>query len=281
MKCLCLTVALLILQPVYCQLLKKEGDIVVEVTSHTLAAGNQGTIASGPSTVFYFSKSGALLEKVHYARLPDGEPDYAEIYTYNKSGLPQKMVTLESDAGQKLKPVYETKYVYDRNGRLTDASVYNAGKKSVVKNVTHEYDSIGNNVKSLVEPDCYLEKEYTKSNAIEAIRQIHADTLKWESNFTYKDDFRTGTFSSRYNNGAPVINEEIKDNGQTLKRYTSSSSTDAKTKYYYDETGMLEKAEMYSYSADDGYVLQSYTTVKVSGNVDQKLVKKINDQIME
>jgi len=280
MNRLYLVVVLFVLQPIYCQILKKEGDIIVEVTTHALATAKDVATADKSSTVFYFGKTGLLQEKVHYLKTPDSQPDYVEAYTYNKKGKPVQMVTWAS-GNNKLKPLYETKYIYDRDERLTDASVFNAGKRSVFVKVVHEYDSVGNNIKTLHEPDDYLEKAYTKDRKLEGIRQIHADTLKWECNFTYKDDFRTGTFSSRYNNSTAFSTEEITINGKATNRYTSSSSTDDKTKYYYDETGLLEKTEHYTYSASSGYVLQSYSTIKVTGNVNQELVKKINEVIVE
>lgn len=280
MNRLYLVAILLYIQPFYCQVPKKEGDIIVEVATHALATADDETAANRPSTIFYFSKTGLLLEKVHYLKTSLGQADYVEAYTYNKKGKPVQMTKWANSDG-KLKALYETKYVYDREERLTDASVFNAGKRSVFVKVLHEYDSIGNNIKTMREPDDYLEKTYTKDRKLEGIRQIHDDTLKWECNFTYKDDFRTGTFSSRYNNSAAFSTEEITINGKATNRYTSNSSTDDKTKYYYDETGLLEKTEYYTYSASNGYVLQSYTTVKVTGNVNHQLVKKINEQVIE
>ena len=280
MNRLYLVAVLFVLQPIYCQVPKKEGDIIVEIITHALTPAKDVTIADKSSTAFYFSKAGLLLEKVHYLKTPDNQPDYVEAYTYNKKGKPVQMVKW-TNGDSKLKPLYETRYEYDREERLTDASVYNAGKKSVYIKVAHEYDSIGNNIKTLHEPDDYLEKEYTKTGRIEGIRQIHADTLMWECNFTYKDDFRTGTFSSHYNNSTSFSTEEIIINGITTNRYMSNNSTDDKTKYYYDETGLLEKTEYYTYSASDGYVLQSYATVKVTGDLRHELVKEINEQIME
>jgi len=280
MNRLYLVAVLFVLQPIYCQIPKKEGDIIVEVINHALTTAKDETTADKSSTIFYFSKTGLLLEKVHYLKTPDSQPDYVEAYTYNKKGKPVQMVKWANN-DNKLKPLYETKYVYDREERLTDASVFNAGKKSVFVKVAHEYDSIGNNIKTTREPDDYLEKAYTKAGKIEGIRQIHADTLKWECNFTYKDGFHTGTFSSSYNNSAIFSTEEIVIDGKITNRYMSNSSTDDKTKYYYDETGMLEKTEYYTYSASNGYVLQSYTTIKVTGNVNQELVKKINEVIIE
>lgn len=269
-----------VLQPLYCQLPKKNGDIIVEVTAHALATTNDVVKEDKSSTVFYFNTAGLLLEKVRYSKIPQSQPDYVEAYTYNKKGKPLQMVEWLNSGG-KLKAVYETNYIYDKEDRLTSASVFNAGKRSVVKKIIHEYDSIGNNIKIIYEPDNYLEKEYTKDNKIEGTRQIHADTLKWECNFTYKDNLRTGTFASRYNNGPTFLKEEITIDGKTMIIYTSSSSADDKTKYYYDETDMLEKTEYYTYSASSGYVLQSYTTLKVTGNVNQELVVRINEQLIE
>ncbi|KGO84925.1 hypothetical protein Q765_19040 [Flavobacterium rivuli WB 3.3-2 = DSM 21788] len=279
MNCLYLIAVLFILQPIYCQIPKKDGDIIVEVITHALTTAKDITTADKSSTVFYFGKRGLLQEKVHYIKVPNNQPDYVEAYTYKKDKPVQMVKWVNGDS--KLKPLYETKYVYDREERLTDASVFYAGKRSVFAKVVHEYDSIGNNIKTIREPDDFLEKAYTKDRKLEGIRQIHADTLKWECNFMYKDNFRTGTFSSQYNDSNSFIKEEIIINGKTRNRYTSNSSTDDKTKYYYDETGLLEKTEYYTYSASSGYVLQSYTNIKVTGNVNQELVKKINEVIVE
>lgn len=280
MNRLYLVAAFFILQLLYCQVPKKEGDIIVEVITHALTTANDVMVTDKATTVFYFNKMGLLQEKVHYLKTPDSTPDYVEAYTYNKKGKPLQMVKWTNNDGR-LKALYETKYIYNSKERLIDASVFYAAKRSVFVKVTHEYDSVGNNIKTLHEPEKYLEKEYGKGGKIEGIRQIHNDTLKWECNFTYKDDLRTGTFSSSYSNADSFIKEEITVNGKTINRYTSSISTDDKTKYYYDETGMLEKTEYYTYSASNGYVLQLYTTVKVTGNVNQGLVKKINEVIVE
>ena len=279
MKRLCIVALLFSLQQVYCQLPKKEGDIIVEMTEHAITP-DAGAATERISTIFYFSKKGLLLEKVSYAKASATVPDYVEAYTYDKTGKPKQMVKLVSD-GRKLQPVYETRYVYDKNGRLTDASVFNAGKKSVFMKVANEYDSIGNLYKTINGQDIYLEKEYTKDNRIEAIRQIMKDTLKWECNFTYKDAMRTGTFSTRYGAGTDFTKDEIVTKGKTANRYTSNSSTDDKIKYYYDETGLLEKTEYYTYLAATGYVLQSYITIKVTGNVNVELVNALNEQIVE
>jgi len=280
MNRLFLVAVFFVLQPLYCQLPKKNGDIIVEVTTHALATTNDVVKEDKSSAVFYFNTTGQLLEKVHYLKTPQSQPDYVEAYTYNKKGKPLQMIKWLNSGG-KLKALYETNYIYDKYERLTSASVFNAGKRSVIKKVVHEYDSIGNNIKTLYEPNDYLEKEYTKDGKIEGIRQVQADTLKWECNFTYKDNLRTGTFSSRYNNGTTFLKEEIPVDGKTLTRYTSNSSTDDKTKYYYDETDMLEKTEYYTYSASNGYVLQSYATIKVTGNVNQALVGKLNEQLID
>jgi len=282
MNRLCIVVILFCLQHVYCQLPEKDGDIIVEVSCHALIAGNDAEI-NVSSTTFYFTKRGSLLKKMHYTKTSHSQPqqDYEEAYSYSNNGKVLKMVKSIADNRNKLKALYETKYIYNKQGQLIDASVYNAGKRPVFMKVMHEYDSVGNAVKTIYGTDHYLEKEYEKGNKIIAIREIHADTLKWECNYAYKDGARTSTFFSRYNEGADVITEAIINNGKTVNRYTSTGSTDTKTKYYYDETGLLEKTEDYIYTASGGYILQSYTTVKVTGNLEKEIVDKINEQIIE
>lgn len=279
------------------KLCEKVGKIEVQKIGHNFKQNSEGELTkrktnrkNRPYLRMYFDSTGILLKSVGFGKHHNTDlrlTDNIKVYEYINGKL-SKSIEYESDYEKNVYPNWKTKYIYNKKGELIDESTFYNENDSLFFKTTFEYDIHSNIIKSIFNPTYYYQREFDSLNRITSLKQIYDSTLRWDWNYTYSKNIRTGIFQTYYNDGKDYSKKEIqKFNNlglliETEEVHVSKSGLDEKTKIYYFQNGVIKKIEHYqSYSLQDGYEMISYSDIKVKSKIkiDSTIAEKINEQI--
>ena len=276
---------------------EKVGEIEVKIIGHNFKHNSDGELTkrktnrkNRPYLRMYFDSTGKLLKSVAFGKHHNTDlrlTDNIKVYEYANGKL-SKSVEYESDYEKNVYPNWKTKYFYNKKGELIDESTYYIKNDSLFFKTTFEYDIHSNKIKSIFTPTYYYQREFDSLNRITSLKQIYDNKLRWDWNYTYSENIRTGIFQTYYKDGKDYTKKEIqKFNNlglliETEEVHVSESGLDEKTKIYYYQNGLIKRIEHYqSYNLQDGYEMISYSDIQFKSKIkiDSTITEKINLQI--
>jgi hypothetical protein len=273
------------------------GDIEVQLVGHNYKRNSDYELTkrktnkrNHPYLIMYFDSTGTLLKSVSFGKQHNTDLNLTnKINLYNyENGKLANSIEYESDYQKNVYPYWQSKYNYNSNGQLIDESTYYFKTDSLFHKTTYEYDKNSNQIRSILNPTYYYEREFDSLNRISVLKQIHVNKLRWDWNYTYSDNKRIGIFQTYYNDGKDYSKKEVQTyNSQGLlieteKVKTSKSGIDEKTKIYYFDNGLIKRVEYFeSYNNQKGYEMVSYFDIKVKRKteIDSRIAEIINEKI--
>lgn len=299
MKVINIIITILFFTDVFGQELpQKDGCIEIKKVNHYFLRNKNGeqtkkitNKSNRPYLLLYFDTLGNLIEKVGYGKNHNTDLRILNFIEQNKfeNGKLVSVVKYTTDYDKNINADYKTIYFYNNFNQLIKEKVVYFKTDSLLMEFDYEYDSNGNETKTIFNPKYYYQRVFDNQSRIQSLQQIYDNKLRWEWTYTYTDTTRIGEFKTFYNDGKDYTKKEVRTyrNGKLIEveeKYTSQEGLSSKTVLHYDKFGLIVRIDYFkAFSNNRTYKLQAFTEVKTKfcKELTPEIIEKINDIIYD
>ena len=282
-------------------ILRKDGCIEIKKIEHFVLENKWGeptkkisNRAKRPYLLIYLDSLGNVIEKIGYGKYHNTDLRLLDFVEQNifENGRLTSTIKYKTDYCKNINADFKTIYSYNSANQLIQEKVLYFETDSLFMQFDYEYDTNGNNTKTIIIAKSsfnptYYKRTFDSQSRLQSLQQIYDSNLRWEWTYTYTDTTRIGDFRTYYNNGKDYTKQEIRtyQNGKLTgieERYTSRDGLSEKTIFHYDQHGLINKIDFFHMFGND-YVLRKYREVKVEYCIELTpiLIEEINEIIYD
>ena len=258
--------------------------------------------ARNPVQKSYYDEEGKVLKTIVFENNIEeasNKVDYAFVYLYSNNKLVKEFL-YRKGKGNNLYLDKATKITYDRQGnRFTDSVFYY--RKDLIdfflsnpglvqqKYSTYQYFNNPKQIQHVFDRDFYyLTTFFGSTDSLKSVQQFANGRVRWEWNYIYKGNRRTGSFQSFYSNFENVAQKELvllNNKNQIIEiedQWIGQSYRNRKRKIFYAMNGTINRINYYEINQTTGlYEVVSFTRVKARAKVKitENIAKTINSII--